>query len=522
MRKAVAWLALLVVALAVATSSAIWSFDHDSRVVVIGAHTTTVSPTFDGYATLDFGPLLPRARIPTDEPAGLGVRIDVGETDASSINQLIARDAVIASQPHGEIAKVASTVEEMARDAAIRGGGIGVLFAVAVALAWMAVGRDRRRQIGLLVRRHRRPRRRSVVVAVASATAAAVGVGLLAWPQGGHPESALRVQEWEPLDQVFPELTGDAPILDSVELSRGSATKAALDVVHSALKTYRTSVRFYGDMRDQVPMVANQIHQPSQDETVALLVTDRHDNIGMDPVAAAVGDAGHASIVIDMGDDTSTGGSWEAFSLNSLGNAFEDYDKIGIAGNHDSGSFVIGALKDEGFTVLNGKPVEMDGIRFLGDSDPRSSGLTAGYSGSSDETIEEQGRRLAKVACEDGNVSTVIVHSPTTGKPVADSGCVDLVLSGHLHRQVGPQTVTSPQGRKTVTYTNASTGGAVYAFALGSKLRRPAQVTLVTFKDGRPVGLQPVNFETSGEVSVQKYLRLDLKTSPRSRRQRAR
>src|SRR5699024_1087645 len=136
-------------------------------------------------------------------------------------------------------------------------------------------------------------------------------------PQGGDPESALRVQEWEPLEQVFPGLTGDAPILQTVELSRGSATKAALDVVHSALTTYRTSVKFYGDMRDQVPMVANQIHQPSQDETVALLVTDRHDNIGMDPVAAAVGDAGDASIVIDMGDDTSTGGSWEAFSLNS-------------------------------------------------------------------------------------------------------------------------------------------------------------------------------------------------------------
>src|SRR5699024_768346 len=71
----------------------------------------------------------------------------------------------------------------------------------------------------------------------------------------------------------------------------------------------------------------------------------------------------------------------------------------------------------------------------------------------------------------------------------------------------------SPEGDKTVTYTNASTGGAVYAFALGSKLRRPAQATLVTYRDGTPVGLQPVDFETSGEVSVQDYIPLDLDES---------
>ncbi|MGH3425486.1 MAG: metallophosphoesterase family protein, partial [Nocardioidaceae bacterium] len=292
--------------------------------------------------------------------------------------------------------------------------------------------------------------------------------------------------------------------------SEGSATKAGLAVVDSAIDTYRTSVKFYGEMRDRVATVADQIRDPADDETVAMLVTDRHDNIGMDPVAEAVADAGQASLVIDMGDDTSTGGSWEAFSINSLGRAFEDYDKIGIAGNHDTGGFVQNALRDVGFTVLDGEPVDVDGIRFIGDSDPRSSGLTAGYGDTAGETIQEQGARLTKAACEDGRVSTVVVHSPTTGEQIAQSGCVDLVVSGHLHRQVGPVTLTSPEGRRTVTYTNASTGGAVYAFALGSKLRRPAQVTLVTYRDGRPVGLQPVDFEPGGEVSVQDYIALDL------------
>lgn len=513
LHRALSALALLAVVLGVAVPFGLWTFEHDARTVVIGAHTTTVSPTFDSYATFDFGPLFPRARIPTSQPAGLGVYIDVGETDASDINELIVRDAVIASQPRGEIAKVASTVKSMAAAAAMRGIGLGLLTALVVGSTWSAIGARRRAEIGhYLVRRARHPNRKAVLLGVACGTSLAVGVGLLAWPQDSEPESALQTEGWEPLTSVYPGIGNEAPILKKIELAKGSATQAGLAVVDSAIQTYQTSVQFYGKMRDRVATVADEIRQPADDETVAILVTDRHDNIGMDPVAEAIADAGQASIVIDMGDDTSTGGSWEAFSINSLGKAFEDYDKIGIAGNHDTGGFVVGALEDKGFTVLDGEPVEMDGIRFLGDSDPRSSGLTAGYRGTTGETIEEQGARLTEVACEDGDVSTVVVHSPTTGEQVAKSGCVDLVVSGHLHRQVGPNTLTAPDGRKTVTFTNASTGGAVYAFALGSKLRRPAQVTLVTYRDGRPVGLQPVDFETSGEVSVQDYIALKLRT----------
>jgi hypothetical protein len=158
--------------------------------------------------------------------------------------------------------------------------------------------------------------------------------------------------------------------------------------------------------------------------------------------------------------------------------------------------------------VLSGEPVEVAGIRFLGDSDPRSSGLTAVYT-PGDETVPEQAERLAAVACEDGDVSTVVVHSPSSGAAAAESGCVDLVLSGHLHRQVGPENIAS-QERSTTVYTNGTTGGAAFAFALGSKLRREAQVTLVTFADGRPVGLQPVGITPGGDVVPADYVELPL------------
>src|SRR5699024_11955720 len=93
---------------------------------------------------------------------------------------------------------------------------------------------------------------------------------------------------------------------------------------------------------------------------------------------------------------------------------------------------------------------------------------------------------LTRRACADGRVSVALLHSAASARELTKSGCVDLVLTGHLHRQVGPNETTGANGRTTVSMSTGSTGGAVYAFALGTKLRRPAQVTVVTFDDGHP------------------------------------
>ena len=90
-------------------------------------------------------------------------------------------------------------------------------------------------------------------------------------------------------------------------------------------------------------------------------------------------------MLIDLGDDTSNGGSWETFSINSLAREFRDFDIVSVAGNHDTGSTVRKQMEDKGFTVLDGKPVTVGGVRFLGSSDPRSSGLTAGYDGNASD-----------------------------------------------------------------------------------------------------------------------------------------
>ncbi|MRJ75782.1 metallophosphoesterase [Aeromicrobium sp. SMF47] len=500
-------LLLIGLGLVVGVPTAYSTFVHSDREIVIGAHDATVRPTFDGYARLDFGTLIPQIRVPAEAPLGIGLDIRLGDSEVTELNQVVARDAVIASQPQGEIAAVRSTVVSMATDAAMRGLGVSILTVLVAVLAWRAIGGPRRRAI-LAAARH--PRRRQVVGAAGTVVVVVAAVALVAAPD--RPREG-RTASWVPIGTVFPVLPND-PVLDRVEIIEGASSAGSKALVQGAIDTYQTSVAFYGRMAETAE--AAVVRTPGEGETTALVVTDRHDNIGMDPVARVIAERAQARLLIDLGDDTSNGAAWETFSINSLAREFRDFDIVSVTGNHDTGDAIGNQMKDKGFTLLDGKPVTVGGVRFIGSSDPRSSGLTAGYFGDAEDNaaaLAAQDEELTRAACEAGDVSVIAVHSPSSAKKAAASGCADLVLSGHLHRQVGPTTAVGENGRSTTTLTTGSTGGAAYAFALGSKLRRTAQATIVTFRDGRPVGLQPVDFEPGGDVVPQAYT--PLTPSPR-------
>jgi len=500
-RRAAPWGGLLLLWLVVSVSVGLLGFANDSERVTIGAHAANVSPTFDGHATLDLGAVLPRLRLQTNLPADLGINIDIQETDADNLTELLNRDALIASQPDGEIARIREVIREMAVDNAVAGAGSGLLAAVVVATTWAMVGPRRRRELWVALHNsERRVQHRAIVVLVAML----ITIGSIFGP-GQMRTTDTPPTEWQPLSKLLPELSFDER-LNSVEVASGFSTTGGIGVIKTAVETYERSTDFYGQLRDRVTRVGGRIRQAGEGETVALLVSDRHDNIGMDPFAAEVGKVAGAKILIDAGDDSSSGQSWEVFSINSLAQHFRDFKVVAVAGNHDAGGHIEDAMRKNKFTVLDSKPVEVEGIRFLGDSDPTRTGLgsadTAG-----DETTAEQSKRLADVACEqpdDKRISTFVVHDPASFQDTANRGCASLLLSGHLHRQVGPDTKTV-EGRPVTTYTNGTTGGAAYAFALGYTLRRPGEVTLITYRDGQPVGLQTVTAELTGEVAVGVY-----------------
>ncbi|KRE95725.1 metallophosphoesterase [Nocardioides sp. Soil774] len=489
MRRLLVGLALVCLSTALGLAVAVSLFLTSSRTVVLVGHDTVVRPTLARDAIVQTGPLLPDLRFRDVGP--VGVTLALGKTEVGSIEELVQRYALIAGDPSASIDKVQSVVLDMAVAAAIRGAAVGLLPVV----VFLMLGRHRRGELfrGLRTRQG------------AVAGVLLVALPVLLWQPWETPEETLEGQgTWQTLAAFAgPDVELPAEVRD-IEVRTGPVTTQSKRLVLSAIDTYDKSKAFYSTAAEQAADL--DIREPEEGETVALLVSDRHDNIGMDRVARAIGERAGASVLLDAGDDTSTGSPWEAFSLDSVTGAFEGWERFGVAGNHDHGSFVSSYLGEQGWTMLAGEVVDApwDGS-LLGVDDPRSSGLGS-WRDESGLSFTEVGERLADAACaaaEDGErVSTVLVHDANLGREALDRGCVDLVLGGHTHVQAGPEAVTGEGGGAGYTWTNGTTGGAAYAFALGSKPRRDADVSLVTYADGRPVGLQWVRLRTDGSWRV--------------------
>lgn len=485
----------LVVALWLGLSAlaALVLFLGSERQVSVASHDAVVSPTLDGRAVVRTGPVLPDLRV--DSGSRVGVVVALGKTDAGSTEELVRRYAFIGSSPEGVEARLAAAVGDMALSAALRGAALG---AVPV-LAWLLLGRERRRELlrGL-------PSVRGAAAVVGSAA-----LVVAAWqPWTGDDEQVDDQREWQPLaDFVGPSV----PLpdeLDGVEVRGDVTTSQTRRLVESAVATYDKSRAFYAEAAEAAARL--ELRAPEEGESVVLLVSDRHDNIGMDRVARAVADRAGVEGVLNAGDDTSTGSPWEAFSLDSVTAAFQDLPRWGVAGNHDNGEFVTDYLAERGWTMLDGGVVEgPGGGTLLGVADPRASGLGS-WRDETGLTFTEVGARLADAACAaEEPIGTILVHDVNLASEALTRGCADLAVGGHLHVARGPEAVVGPEGQVGYRYTTGTTGGAAYAFALGSKPRREAVMTLLTYREGRPVGLQEVRLQTDGRFEVGRYVGLE-------------
>jgi predicted phosphodiesterase len=468
-------------------------FLNSSRSVVLASHDAVLRPTTSTWVWVRTGPVLPDVRFPSG--ARVGVNVYLGKTEAASTEELIERYAVIAAQPEGQEAKLRQALEGMVVSAALRGATLGL---VPVGL-WFVLGRRRRRE---LANRLRSPLIVGSGLILVTAT-------LVVWEPWMERDPQLEDrQQWQSLtDWLGPAVRLPAEV-EGLQIRGDVTTSQTRRLIESAVETYDKSLEFYRQAAEDAALL--QLRLPEADETVVVLVSDRHDNIGMDPVARAVADQGGATAVFDAGDDTSTGAEWEAFSLDSVNDAFEDLPRYGVAGNHDHGDFVTTYLSDLGWTMLDGELVEgPDGMALFGVDDPRSSGLGSWR----DETglsFNEVGERLADAVCETPErVATLLVHDANLGRQTLERGCADLVVGGHLHVPKGPEQFLGPDGEIGYSYTTGTTGGAAYAIALGSKPRRSADVTLLTYRDGRPIGLQGVTLQTDGVFVVGDFVELD-------------
>ena len=487
-------LGLAAVWLAISAAAGFGFFMNSEREVVVASHDTVIRPTLDGWVVVRTGPVLPDVRI--DSGRWVGVDVTLGKTNAENTAELVERYAVIAGQPEGSIARVGAAVSDMAYDAALRGALVGF---VPVAV-WLLLGPQRRHELWRAARSAK---------GLAALTAAALAVVLVWEPWGGESERVESEQSWLPLPVYLGNTVEVPEQASAVEIRSDASAIDSRRLVESAVSTYRQSTEFYAAAAEAAAEL--DLRQPEEGETVAVLVSDRHDNIGMDRVARAIGDRAGATVVFDAGDDTSTGQPWEAFSLDSVSEAFNGYDRFSVLGNHDSGEFVADYLDGLGWEVLDGEVVDgPGGGPLIGVADPRSSGL-GNWRDETGLTFSEVGERFSDAICAaEERVATVLVHDVNLARPALEAGCTDLIVGGHVHVKIGPDQVDGENGRVGYSFTTGTTGGAAYAIAIGSKPRRDATVSLITYRDGRPAGIQSVTLQTNGTLLVEEYVELEL------------
>ena len=476
----------------------IWAalFVRSEAAMVVAGHDAVVRPTFDHHVRLETGPYLPDFRMPSDST--VGVRITMGKTEVQSTDELIQRYALIAAHTDVEARAVTREVKRLALDAAVRAG----VLALVPLLVWELIGIRRRTEL-------RTPSRTGVAVTASFLVLAAFST----WQPWRPTLPRVSAGGWVSLPDALPGVSVPAD-LRRVEVQNEVFTQSTKGLVADLFGYYDRSKAFYQDLVAKVPAAATALHAPTEGQTVALLISDRHDNIDMDRVLRAFADEAGATAVIDAGDDTSAGQSWESFSLESLDDALRGVDdRVVVSGNHDHGAFVSGYLARHGWTHLDHTAAEKFGVRFFGVDDPRASGLGA-FIPVKGPTFAEETATLADEVCaldaQGDRVATLVVHDARMARGALERGCTDLVVAGHVHVQVGPERVVGENGKAGYTYTNGTTGGAAFAVAAVGKLRREAEFTFVTYQAGRPVGLQPVRVSTRGEFSVDPYVGLDL------------
>lgn len=214
------------------------------------------------------------------------------------------------------------------------------------------------------------------------------------------------------------------------------------------------------------------------DLITGVMVTDLHCNIGMAEVIGTAAAEFDADLIMNAGDTVMAGTSVESYCISAFADGFgSDIPVVFSDGNHDSRTTTEQEV-EAGWIPLEGDPVEVAGLRFLGDNDPTISSLGQPTRPTREETVLEMGDRLAARGCElaeEGeHVDVLLVHSPYAGRQILEAGCAPMSLSGHLHAQTGPRQL----GFGT-QYIGASTAGATEGAPTIGPLTQPATITAI-------------------------------------------
>ncbi|MBP9738243.1 metallophosphoesterase family protein [Candidatus Saccharibacteria bacterium] len=470
--------------------------------VPLGPGSGRATVTLDGKATVDAG-LIGSARKNVDGPSfgpiDLGIKVRANEIsalsrpeDAAPLTELTV-DSVFEDindtniSQYGELYRTASTESDDVTEA-LRTNTLKLSFLVgSVCLALYSIpGKKGRREIYNSV-----TSRKSLLLLVPLVT----GATFASVPAYSH-------QDWNRVSTEY-----DGTPLEGVEISGAAAMELVNNYGQRIMRYIRETDEFYDSAKEtaETEMESRVLlgQRPEDAEnTVFLFFTDNHGNTGTPKIMANVADIAGAKFAVDTGDTVPSGTGYEEHFIRQQMRAFNnrDIELIQVPGNHDS-PITSGFLRKRGAKILSGTAVNVSGVTFLGDADPRSSQFGQGLQQRGGKTISELGTELADKSCETKEPTILLVHDKRAADEALMRGCVDLSLSGHTHK---PEIVSTLRPDDTLTnrITGGSSGGAQEYTLTYGPLQQDSTFMLVSVKDGQLKGRQYFTITADGEFII--------------------
>ncbi|MCL3860568.1 metallophosphoesterase [Actinotalea sp. K2] len=294
----------------------------------------------------------------------------------------------------------------------------------------------------------------------------------------GALRAAIRDGSPLPAPSPPPPATGEQDEVDGptpAPTSSPSPTQGAEDGDDDAVPRQEAGAQGTGAAEGDQAVEASD--GPEVEPVTLLVVSDLHCNVGMARVIREAAELGEVDVILNAGDTTVNGTAVESYCITAFAGAVPPGVTMVVSdGNHDSVE-TSAQERRAGMTVLDGKVVEVAGLRILGDSDPNATRIGIGTSPVGDESAGQMGRRLAEAACADPDgVDLLLVHTPSVGSYPLGTGCVPAQVSGHAHRRIGP--VSMGEG---VRYVSSSTAGAAHGQPTVGPLNGIAEMTILRF-----------------------------------------
>jgi hypothetical protein len=437
--------------------------------VTLGPHEATVQVIAADELQIDLGPL-GELSVESHTPIG-GVKVVVKEVpdgDGATADQSEAKQYTqFFSEPERQTMQHEATWS-IAKHA-LTYGGIGAGSAL---LGGWAIGR-RGRQATKDVLQSRRLQ-------------AVLGVGLSL----GILTGSSQIETSKPFAQDpflasigLPGVHMDGKLLEIIASKFGPDTIGYLHNLDDYYREIETNVQTAYDAK--LAQEATISPAASQKETEdAVWISDNHCNTQTASIAAGLANKISAVFVLDSGDQTMGGTAAERPCAAALPNRLDDGIPMVVSlGNHDSRDVTAKMDKDLGYKVLDSTPIEVNGYRFLGDSDVNRSEFNVPFHQVGPESTKQQAARLADAAAKAGDIDIAMTHEPETGNDIAQRTLAKLVLAGHTHVFRAPTTTISPDGTEaTYQMVNGTTGGAApNKMTFESRLGKDATIVILRF-----------------------------------------